>query len=113
MPFYTCELIKNPSYTYNACFKQMLHTEQHFNYTFNCLPFWLLNNCNAVSNCAIEHAFCVLKPCRYKRWSLWNIARAEGLNFNSLQQEKDQDGTQFIDNKVLVTKVNKESHKKV
>lgn len=40
----------------------MLHTEQHFNYTFNCLPLWLLNNCNAVSNCAIKHAFAYQSP---------------------------------------------------
>lgn len=73
----------------------MLHTEQNFNYTFNCLPFWLLNNCNAVSNCVIKHAFCILKPYRYKRSALQNIARAQRFYFNFLQQEKDQDGTQI------------------
>lgn len=73
----------------------MLHTEQHFNYTFKGLPFWLLNNCNALSNCAIKHAFCVSKPYRYKRRPLQNIGRADRFYFNSLQQEKDQDGTQI------------------
>lgn len=72
----------------------MLHTEQHFNYTFTCLPFWLLNNCNAVSNCAIKHALAYQSPIG-TRGPLQNITRAEKLYFNSLQQEKDQDGTQI------------------
>lgn len=40
----------------------MLHTEQHFNYTFNWLPFWLLNNWDAVINCAIKHASAYQSP---------------------------------------------------
>lgn len=72
----------------------MLHTEQHFNHTFNCLPLWLLNNCNAVSNCAIKHAFAYQSPIG-TRDDLYKTLLGLKNYFNSLQQEEDQDGTQI------------------
>lgn len=90
----------------------MLHTEQHFNYTFNCLPFWLLNNCNAVSNCAIKHAFAYQSPIGTRGDLYKTLLGLKNSILILYSKKRTKMAPKFI-NKVFATNVNHQCYENV
>lgn len=90
----------------------MLHTEQHFNYTLNWLPLWLLNNCSVVSICAIKHAFAYQSPIGTRDDLYKTLPGLKNSILILYSKKKTKMAPKFI-NKVFATNVNNECYENV